>query len=201
MDVNTVASGTSQVRTLEDLQRSSAGNALGRDDFLQILVAQLSNQNPMEPTSDTEFIAQLAQFSMLEQMQSMNTGFATSQAYSLIGKTVYVEGGENAEPAFGRVDGVVKKDGIDYLLIGEDIYEVSSVTGVLDDSTIQGITDQNILYSANLIGRTVTASYENDGETISVSGQVEKITIQDDAILAVVDGVSIPLSSISEIAA
>ncbi len=51
--------------------------ALGKDDFLKILIAQLQNQDPLNPMDDREFIAQMAQFSSLEQMMSMNTAMQT----------------------------------------------------------------------------------------------------------------------------
>jgi len=52
---------------------ASGGSVLGKDDFLQLLVTQMTNQDPLEPMSDTEYIAQLAQFSSLEQLQNLNT--------------------------------------------------------------------------------------------------------------------------------
>lgn len=45
---------------------------MGKDDFLQLLVSQLRNQNPLEPMKDTEFVTQLATFSSLEQLAGMN---------------------------------------------------------------------------------------------------------------------------------
>lgn len=200
--MSSVNSVNTQIGTMNNLSSSNASSGLGKTDFLQILVAQMSNQDPMEPTSDTDFIAQLAQFSVLEQMQQMNSGFMTSQAYSLIGKMVYIEEGTNTEAIYGKVDGVLRKDGIDYLMVGDDIYEVSSVTGVLDESFSSDGTEDKVLQSVGLIGKTVTANITNEeGEEQVVTGEVQKIKIHNDAVFVVVDGVDIPVSDLEEIAA
>ncbi|KYG35053.1 flagellar hook assembly protein FlgD [Alkalihalobacillus trypoxylicola] len=57
---------------LEPTTRSASSNVLGKDDFLKILITQLQNQDPANPMDDREFIAQMAQFSSLEQMTNMN---------------------------------------------------------------------------------------------------------------------------------
>jgi flagellar basal-body rod modification protein FlgD len=77
-------------------------NALGKDAFLQLLVTQLKNQNPLEPQDNGEFVAQLAQFSSLEGITSLNdtvTGLASNynssqalQASSLVGRSVIAPG-------------------------------------------------------------------------------------------------------------
>ena len=66
----TAANQASNVRTLEELNRTrNTGKSLGQDDFLKILVAQMANQDPLEPTGNAEFLAQMAQFTMLEQLK------------------------------------------------------------------------------------------------------------------------------------
>lgn len=61
---------------------------LGKDDFLKLLITQLKYQDPLRPMDDKEFIAQMAQFSTLEQMQNLNSNFAAMKAFSLLGKNI-----------------------------------------------------------------------------------------------------------------
>jgi flagellar basal-body rod modification protein FlgD len=58
-----------------------AADALGRDAFLSLLVTQLQHQNPLQPQADGEFLAQLAQFSSLEQLQDIKSDIAALRAF------------------------------------------------------------------------------------------------------------------------
>ncbi len=104
---------------------------LDKDDFLKILLTQLTHQDPTKPMEDKEFIAQMAQFSSLEQMTNMNREFgklqnviAANQAISLIGKSVQVTDGDQV------VSGMVEEvSGYEYpqLLVNGKYYDMSKI--------------------------------------------------------------------------
>ena len=81
---------------------TSTKNILGKEEFLKMLIAQLKNQDPLNPLSSTDFTAQLAQFSSLEQLQNVNdtltamtrqqASISAGQSVSLIGKEVTANG-------------------------------------------------------------------------------------------------------------
>lgn len=79
----------------------TANQELGKDDFLKILLTQLTHQDPTKPMEDTAFIAQMAQFSTLEQMTNMSSGFTKltsllgdSEAITTLGKRVDISVGD-----------------------------------------------------------------------------------------------------------
>lgn len=111
-------------------------NSLDKDAFLQLLVAQMKYQDPMEPTSNTEYIAQLATFSELEEMQNLRASTDMQRGSGLVGKTVIMESVNpatgNIEPVTGRVDYVVMERGKTYLSINESLYSIDDLKTVLD---------------------------------------------------------------------
>jgi flagellar basal-body rod modification protein FlgD len=123
--------------TASDNALSTATEQLDRNAFLKLLITQMQNQDPLQPMDNTEFIAQLAQFSALEQTQQTNDNLGTlmqmvgiSQAMGLLGKTV------QALSSSGTVvSGVVEKVQFDgaqaWLTVGDtqinpgDVFAVS----------------------------------------------------------------------------
>lgn len=202
MEVNAYSSSNAVNNTAATAQRTPG--KLDQDAFLKILTAQLSNQNPMEPTSDTEFIAQLAQFSMLEQLQNMSSSFATSQAYDLLGKYVYIDQMDDTTGEVttisGTVDGIIKQDGIDYLVVDNERYLPTDVTAVLDKAPEPSI-DPSMLENSSLLGKLITASWKSEsGEVETVQGIVDKLTLRDDVIYAQVNDQEVNIAHITEIA-
>ncbi len=89
-----------------------AGGELGKDDFLEILLVQLQNQDPTKPMEDKEFISQMAQFSALEQTSNLNNNFtelsatlSSGQMLSLLGQEVEISR-ENSAPFTGSVNAI-----------------------------------------------------------------------------------------------
>lgn len=111
---------------------SDAYSALGKDEFLQLLVTQMQYQDPLNPTSDTEFIAQMAQFSSLEQMQNLNNNFSIYKAYELVGKEV--SGTVNGTVIEGVVDAVRNQSNGQYAVIGDSLVSIDKITKVKNNT-------------------------------------------------------------------
>jgi len=142
MDINTMISAEDLAalsRRVEDFNRSLTPGRipqaeLGKDDFLKLLITQLSHQDPTQPLQDREFVAQMAQFSTLEQMTNMNGELskvlgllARSQAVNLLGKTVEILQGQSS--ITGRVEAI---SGSQYpqVLVDGRYYDASEVVSV-----------------------------------------------------------------------
>lgn len=110
---------------------------LDRDDFLRILITQLQNQDPTSPMEDKEFIAQMAQFSTLEQMTNMSGEFsrlttllATGQSTALLGRTVELADAAG-ETVVGTV-GAITTGTNPQIMVNETYYDVAAVQRVLN---------------------------------------------------------------------
>ena len=165
----------------------NVGGTMGKNDFLMLLSAQLRYQDPLNPQNDSDFAAQLAQFSALEQMQNMNEtlgAMASYQAYSLVGKYVianaYIDGELSEIP--GIVDSIFSRKGITYAQIGEYTVPISAITDVFDGTAM--LTPAMLLQTSNnLIGRTVKAQL---GDTL-IEGEVTRITVEKGVMYARID--------------
>ena len=170
------------IRDSVDNPQRNVGTMMGKNDFLMLLSAQLRYQNPLEPKNDSEFAAQLAQFSSLEQMMNMNdsmSALANQQSFSFVGRGVM--GMEDIDGVFqpfaGIVDNIFTIDGVQWAAVVEEggttlRVPVSAISGVYDSASLL-TPNLFITTSNNLIGREVKADWE--GETIE--GIVTRITV------------------------
>jgi flagellar basal-body rod modification protein FlgD len=193
---------------------------VGRDAFLQLLITQMRHQDPLSPMENEAFLAQLAQFSSLEQMQQLNENFAASMALSqsqansaatgLIGRYVRASGDQVELAAEGDVS-------LGYFLGADAAAEIT----VYDDRgaavrTVQvsggeagsnewrwdGRNDAGERLEAGQYTFAVTAT-DSNGDAVNaattVLGRVEGITFQSGTAELLVNGREIPLSSVLEV--
>lgn len=135
--------GVEDGRIIESASQNSlsgTNNAMDKDAFLQLLVAQMKYQDPLQPTSNTEYISQYAQFSQVEQMQSMSASMDLQRASELVGKEVYVKttttSGET-KYVQGKVDYVVYENGKAFLSINESLYSLDDLDTVTDPAYME----------------------------------------------------------------
>lgn len=107
------------------------GSELDKDAFLRLLVTQLRYQDPLSPMENTEFVAQMAQFSTLEQVTNMAkeleeflVNFSWSQFINLIGKKVKFTDSESGESVEGKVTGIKPTEKGIFLVIDDGKYEI-----------------------------------------------------------------------------
>jgi len=202
-------SGISDYKTIEQIIASTkasqestrkTGGDLGKNDFLNLLVTQLRYQDPLEPTDDKAFIAQMAQFSSLEQMQNMNGVMTNSQAFSLIGKDVTANITDSKTLEVKTVTGLVStvrvSNGKTYLMINNQQVEADKVVEVNDNIYN---TNTNLAAYTNLIGFKVRgAVYDSsNGEYIYLSGNVKEIQKGTHEDYAVMDDVTVNVAEIT----
>jgi len=114
------------------------GGALGKDEFLKLLLTQMQNQDPLNPMDNTEMIAQLAQFSALEQMQNLNEQVSASHRDTTLGlgvllggQEVTVEFADGATPSVtGTLTAVKWRDGEMCFEVGEQLYAAKDIASI-----------------------------------------------------------------------
>lgn len=163
-----------------------AGADLDKNAFLRILTAELSNQDPTNSTDSTQYVAQMAQFSSLEQMSNLNTNIALSSANSMIGKNVTLQTLDaNGDPYSGILRAVSKdgsnvKIGVQVNVNGKseiDEFSYDDITGVYDDPNNATSTDEaSLLAEAGMIGKNAEFNVQDsngNNYTGTISGIVK----------------------------
>lgn len=190
-------------------EQDNSKSIVSIDTFFQLLMAEMTNQDPLEPTSNTEFISQLANFTALQTNSDSLYYNTVNYASSLAGKTVTV-----ATNAGTDKDGKVKLNIESGVVTGVDIsdensieitvngkrYGLGSIMNVAGNSTGSTVSATDGAYAVSLIGKNVMLKATNaDGQTIIDSGVVESIEVENGVYRIVMGGLSYPLDSVIKV--
>jgi len=130
-----IAAASTQPSTLTDNTANRiTKKSLGQDDFIKLLTTQMSNQDPMNPISDTNQIAQLAQFSSLQSMNSLLVNSQLAGASNMIGKNVTALSTDGTSHT-GNVESVQMSSGTVYVNIDGQAYAYTSISQVKAGTT------------------------------------------------------------------
>ena len=129
----TTSTGSTNTKSVAD-----GKSAMDKDAFLQLLVAEMKYQDPLEPTSNTEYISQFTTFSELEQMQNMSSSMDLQRASNLVGQYVLInhesEVTGEASQVMGKVDYVFYEGGKPYLHVNNGDYNLDELDSIIDAS-------------------------------------------------------------------
>ncbi|QFT88872.1 Basal-body rod modification protein FlgD [Bacillus sp. THAF10] len=198
-------------------EKAKNNNVMGKDDFLRLLIAQLQNQDPLNPMEDREFISQMANFTSLEQMTNLNKsmeGFISSQnkmnvlslqAYlgaNLTYQNIYeVDGEQFVEEKTGTVERISLQEGKARLVMNDATeIAVEQITKVNQGESTEASANA-LLSASNLIGKQV--SINQDNETIE-NALVQSVVIKEGKIFLISEDPRltnrhIPLDAITKI--
>lgn len=123
----------------------NSGSSLGYDQFLTLLCAEMQYQDPLEPTSNTEYVAQLATFSQLEATLSMQQTQENEMANALVGKQVILKATDSTSGqesyVTGKVDYIMyQEDGSVMLSVNNRLYNIDTLDTVTDEDYYDAVT-------------------------------------------------------------
>ncbi|MCL6611805.1 MAG: hypothetical protein K6T66_09740 [Peptococcaceae bacterium] len=191
MDTNPVGNNFS----LPAKQTRVPKKVLDQTDFLNLLVSQLKNQDPLDPQSNEEFMSTMAQFNSLETLVSLDKSVQYGQAVAMIDRPVTVQK-PNREPVSGRVEKAGIVNGKAVLYVGGEEYGLNEVKEVLyQDPNLNPATGSDLIQAALMIGKEVLIA-GGDGQ---VRGTVEKVGLDKGLVQVFVNGVPYGIGGIVEI--
>ena len=182
--------------TTSEKKNTRGTTDLGQDAFLQLLIAEMQHQDPLEPTTNTEWIPQMATFSQLEELQSLSKTTENSQIFSLVGKNVIVtteDASGNTKLTSGVVDFISMSGGQAKFSINGALYSMEELYSVIDEE---------YLYEQNKPGLPEDVSFEFNGDepkdfTFTVNMGTDNAKATDVAVLvgnAIIDSDYVVLS-------
>lgn len=153
------------------VKKAASKSGMDKDAFLQLLVAQMKYQDPLEPTSNTEYISQYATFSQVEQIQNMAATMELTRASSMVGKLVEVrttDSNGDTKTVQGKVEYVSYENNKAYVSINGQIYSADDVSSVVDE-TYQTALDLAVSFTS-AVSQLPTLEYltTNDKEAVEI---------------------------------
>lgn len=118
----------------------NTNDSLDKSQFLNLLVAEMKYQDPLEPQANSDYVAQLATFSQVESMQNMQLTYQQAHGSSLVGKPVIMKTeSSSGETGYvcGRVDYMLTEEGKVYLSINGSMYDIDDLDTVLEEEYYQ----------------------------------------------------------------
>lgn len=199
----------SNYEKFKDKFKDANEDLINSDTFLNLLVAEMTNQDPMEPTSNTEFVTQMAQFSSLTYSKQSAEYSKSNYASSLVGKTVTASkmDGSTLVTKTGVVESVMK-NGDDYTIKVDGVsFDISNVTAISDtrtddsDSQLSGNTlGEYIAKASSMIGMAATVQAKADKGTVLDSGVVTSIQVKDGKVNLIINDKAYALENVVEVA-
>lgn len=184
--------------------KREVNNELDKDAFLKLLVTQLQYQDPLSPMDNTQFIAQTAQFTALEQMQNLNTTMTNAQAFGVIGKPVYVETVNSETGSLEALSGIVSTveivNGVPYINIGNKKvpYADVKIVGGIQDNDNSAVVSQ----AMSLIGKTIQGILMDDELKNAIGyieGKVDFVKFVDGVPILSVNGKDVNLYEVAAV--
>ncbi|MDP4087910.1 MAG: flagellar hook capping FlgD N-terminal domain-containing protein [Bacillota bacterium] len=177
--------GSNNSATARGTKIVQPGSDMDKNSFLRILSAELTNQDPMNASDSTQYVAQMAQFTSLEQMSNLNTTMTMSSANALIGKAVALNAvDDNGIQYAGIVKSVSNNAGSVKLNVQlsdgtSKQFSYNDVTDVLNipDNNMSALNENMLLLTASsLIGKSAEFSAK-DGSGNNYNGTVKGVYI------------------------
>lgn len=212
-DTSRVLSSSEQIQANYEKYKSkfkdSTEEMVSSDTFLSLLVAEMTNQDPMEPTSNTEFVTQMAQFTSLQYSKDSATYSMSNYASSLVGKTVTASkmDGSKQVTKTGVVESVMKS-GKTYMIkvdgVSFDISNVTAIGNTNSDSstgTASGSSLGELIAKASMmIGMAATVNPTVEGGSLLDSGIITSIQVKDGQVRVIINDKGYLLDDIVEVA-
>lgn len=152
--------------TADTSSSTTGSDSLDKDAFLKILVAEMQYQDPLEPSSNTEWVTQMASFSTVEELQELGSTIEQQSAANLVGKRVIVAASTSTDGSVNYVTGIVQcteqqSDGV-YLSIDDLLYKYDTLYAVVDED-----------YYNSLMSSTETEETAADSTTDTTADESE----------------------------